>query len=73
MKVAVLETFALIPLIAGILWLGLAPAPQLQRIQEQSQLIAAPTTTAEAPAPPAAALAAKAGPAALADALGGSR
>ncbi len=71
-EIGALETFALIPLIAGILWLGLAPAPQLQRIQEQSQLIAAPTTTAEAP-PPAAALAAKAGPAALADALGGSR
>jgi NADH-quinone oxidoreductase subunit M len=72
-EIGALETFALIPLIAGILWLGLSPAPQLQRIQEQSKLIAAPTATAEAPAPPAVALALQAGPGVLADALGGSR
>ena len=34
-----LEAYILVPFVAGILWLGLAPAPQLQRIEEQSQLV----------------------------------
>ena len=34
-----LEAYVLVPFIAGILWLGLAPAPQLQRIEVQSQLV----------------------------------
>jgi NADH-quinone oxidoreductase subunit M len=72
-EIGALEVFALIPLIAGILWLGLAPAPQLERIQQQSQLISVSVPTAEAPAPHAAALAATAGPAVRAEALGGSR
>src|SRR5690606_41929994 len=32
------EAYVLVPFVAGILWLGLAPAPQLQRIETQSQL-----------------------------------
>lgn len=48
------EIVALVPLVAGILWLGIYPAPQLNRIQRQSQLITAPSaSTAQAPAPPA--------------------
>lgn len=66
-ELGALEAFALIPLIAGILWLGLAPAPQLERIQNQSQLIVTPATGAQAPALPATDLTA------TADALGGSR
>lgn len=33
-----LEVLVLVPIIAGILWLGLAPAPQLQRIEAQALL-----------------------------------
>ncbi|HKI55891.1 MAG TPA: NADH-quinone oxidoreductase subunit M [Trueperaceae bacterium] len=51
--VGALEVFALIPLIAGILWLGIFPSPQLSRIQTQSQLIATPTASATAEAPAA--------------------
>ncbi|MEJ2665808.1 MAG: NADH-quinone oxidoreductase subunit M [Deinococcales bacterium] len=47
-EIGTLEAFALIPLIAGILWLGIFPSPQLQRIQVQSRLIAATTTSASA-------------------------
>ncbi|MEX2536921.1 MAG: NADH-quinone oxidoreductase subunit M [Trueperaceae bacterium] len=32
------EVLVLIPILAGILWLGLAPAPQLERIEAQSRL-----------------------------------
>ena len=31
------EALVLIPIVAGVLWLGLAPAPQLERIEVQSQ------------------------------------
>ncbi|HET8984216.1 MAG TPA: hypothetical protein VFN03_00530, partial [Trueperaceae bacterium] len=34
-----LEAYVLVPFVAGILWLGLSPAPQLQRIESQSQLV----------------------------------
>jgi len=34
-----LEAYVLVPFVAGILWLGLAPAPQLERIETQSQLV----------------------------------
>jgi NADH-quinone oxidoreductase subunit M len=51
-EIGSIEAFALIPLIAGILWLGLVPSTQLDKIQQQSQLIATPATTAQAPAPP---------------------
>lgn len=33
-----LEAVVLVPIVAGILWLGLNPAPQLQRIEVQSQV-----------------------------------
>jgi len=73
-EIGAIEVFALIPLIAGILWLGIAPASQLHLIEPQSQLITAPSTSAQAPAPPAPVTAALgAGPGALADSLGGSR
>lgn len=49
-EIGALEAFALIPLLAGILWLGIFPSPQLSRIETQSQYIrgAASTQTAEA-------------------------
>lgn len=34
------EIVVLVPFIAGILWLGIAPAPQLERIEVQSQIAA---------------------------------
>lgn len=34
-----LETLVLVPLLAGMLWLGLSPQPQLGRIEVQAQLI----------------------------------
>src|SRR5690606_21762189 len=34
-----LEAYVLVPFVAGILWLGLAPAPQLDHIETQSQLV----------------------------------
>lgn len=36
---AALELVVLIPVVAGILWFGLAPAPQLQRIETQSSVV----------------------------------
>jgi NADH-quinone oxidoreductase subunit M len=33
------ELFVLIPILSGILWLGIAPAPQLERIELQSRAI----------------------------------
>lgn len=33
-----IEAFVLIPFVAGILWLGIAPAPPLERIEAQSQI-----------------------------------
>lgn len=33
------EALVLVPIVAGILWLGLAPAPQLERIEAQSRLM----------------------------------
>src|SRR5690606_19729939 len=33
-----LEMYLLVPFVAGVLWLGIAPAPQLERIETQSQL-----------------------------------
>jgi NADH-quinone oxidoreductase subunit M len=35
-----LETLILIPILAGILWLGLVPAPQVERIEAQSLWVA---------------------------------
>ncbi len=73
-EIGSIEAFALIPLIAGILWLGLVPATQLDKIQQQSQLIATPSATAQAPAPPVPLTAAVDGVNATAvQALGGSR
>jgi len=34
------EAVVLLPIVAGILWLGLTPAPQLERIEVQAQVIA---------------------------------
>ncbi len=34
-----LEVIVLVPVVAGILWLGLAPAPQLERIETQTQIV----------------------------------
>lgn len=34
-----LEAYVLVPFVAGILWLGLAPAPQLEHIETQSELV----------------------------------
>ncbi|MEX2540272.1 MAG: NADH-quinone oxidoreductase subunit M [Trueperaceae bacterium] len=33
------EALVLVPIVAGILWLGLAPAPQLERIEVQSRVM----------------------------------
>ncbi len=33
-----LELYVLVPFIAGVLWLGLSPAPQLERIEAQTQV-----------------------------------
>lgn len=41
-----LELVVLAPLVAAILWLGLFPAPQLDLIEQQAALIAAPPTEA---------------------------
>ncbi len=38
-ELAGLELLVLVPIVVGILWLGLAPQPQLERIEEQSQLL----------------------------------
>ncbi len=48
--IGAIEAFALVPLVAGIVWLGVFPSPQLTRIEAQSQLIAAPAATALGPA-----------------------
>lgn len=32
------ELYLLVPFVAGVIWLGVAPAPQLERIEAQSQL-----------------------------------
>ncbi len=40
-ELGALEALVLIPLVAGILWLGVWPAPQLQRIEVQSQVVVA--------------------------------
>jgi len=49
-----LEMYVLVPFVAGILWLGIAPAPQLERIEAQSQLaamqLAGPALDEDAPA-----------------------
>lgn len=45
-----LEAYVLVPFVAGILWLGLAPAPQLQRIETQSQLVVLQQERASVPA-----------------------
>ncbi|HZJ08572.1 MAG TPA: NADH-quinone oxidoreductase subunit M [Trueperaceae bacterium] len=34
-----LEAYVLVPFVAGILWLGFAPAPQLEQIETQSELV----------------------------------
>ena len=33
------ELLVLIPILAGILWLGIAPNPQLERIEVQSRVV----------------------------------
>ena len=40
------EILVLIPFVAGMLWLGIAPAPQLERIEVQSQVAANALVTA---------------------------
>lgn len=47
-----LETLVLVPVLAGILWLGLAPQPQLERIEVQSQVVTAGQAALAAPALP---------------------
>ena len=57
------EVVVLAPIVAGILWLGLAPAPQLERIEAQSRVAVeavaeeefVPVNAEEAPALPASA------------------
>ena len=34
-----MELFVLVPILSGILWLGVAPAPQLEQIESQSRVI----------------------------------
>jgi len=34
-----MELFVLVPVLSGILWLGIAPAPQLEQIESQSRVI----------------------------------
>ncbi len=46
------EWIVVIPVIAGILWLGLAPAPQLERIEAQTVVADASLTSATPPARP---------------------
>lgn len=43
------EVITLVPLIAGIVWLGLAPAPQMQRIEAQARLVVVQHEAAAAP------------------------
>ena len=38
MEIRSLEAVVLVPILAGILWLGLSPSPQLRRIEVQSQV-----------------------------------
>ena len=46
------EVVVLVPIIVGILWLGLAPAPQLERIEVQSLVaLEGPAEAASAPEP----------------------
>ncbi len=44
-----LEAVVLVPIVAGILWLGLNPAPQLRRIDVQSQVAVTSLDAARAP------------------------
>jgi NADH-quinone oxidoreductase subunit M len=44
-----LELFVMVPILAGILWLGLAPQPQLERIEVQSRLVTESQALARAP------------------------
>ncbi len=37
-EVSPTELYVLVPFVAGVLWLGLAPAPQLERIESQAQV-----------------------------------
>ncbi len=34
-----LELYVLVPFVAGVLWLGIAPAPQLRQIEQQASLV----------------------------------
>jgi len=45
-----LELYVLVPFVAGVLWLGIAPAPQLERIEAQSQLAVLQLASGEPPA-----------------------
>jgi NADH-quinone oxidoreductase subunit M len=59
-----LEALVLVPIVAGILWLGLAPAPQLERFEAQSRLVAqGPAAALDERDPAAGDVAAAAGPA----------
>ncbi len=40
------EIYLLVPFLAGAIWLGVAPQPQLERIETQSQLVTLQLTTA---------------------------
>ncbi len=47
-----LEVYLLVPFVAGVIWLGVAPQPQLDRIEVQSRLVTLQLgSTAEAPPP----------------------
>jgi NADH-quinone oxidoreductase subunit M len=46
------EILVLIPILSGVLWLGLTPAPQLERIEVQSQITRALLVDAGAPDTP---------------------
>lgn len=43
------ELYVLVPFVAGVLWLGFSPAPQLDRIEAQSQLAVVQLATVDEP------------------------
>ncbi|NOK79082.1 MAG: NADH:ubiquinone oxidoreductase subunit 4 (chain M) [Chloroflexi bacterium AL-N5] len=47
-----LEVLLVVPVIAGILWLGLAPNPQLERIADQARLVERSLTMSQPPTEP---------------------
>ena len=50
------ELYVLVPFVAGVLWLGLSPAPQLVRIEAQSQVATLQLGSSFGPGPDAATL-----------------